>query len=51
MYSYNTYSYNMMSNVHLDNIIIAIPSDIQNHLSAYTSHISNHTSLLSNLSQ
>ena len=34
MYSYDTYSY-MMSNVHLDTIIIAIPSDIQNHLSPY----------------
>ena len=34
MYSYDTYSY-MMSNVHLDTIIIAIPIDIQNHLSPY----------------
>ncbi len=34
MYRYDTYSY-MMSNVHLDTIIIAIPIDIQNHLSPY----------------
>ena len=32
MYRYNTYSY-IMSNVRLDTSIIAIPSDIQYHLS------------------